>query len=588
MDIPDHAPIMIDVVNTVMSKYRSDILKDKNSIENQLNEKHQKIKNAMDKENLQIDNIKTEITKQKDLLKKYKIEYITQKVNIKTKTKIIDEQKEKNQNLITIYNAKIQEYNAEQFKINNLIEDIQHQYLKDKHTEDNKLNIEIDIFKQEVERIKLKKQNIENELHNQLSVMVNDLELYDKKINNKQHTINLLKSEINNIEKGNCFSRRQIIKNNKLYINKNKTLRKIKNNLQYQIANYNLEIYVLETDYQNELTQLKSKNEIDENKYRNNINQYNEQISILTKEASLLKTPNTNVKSKTWQVNYKKYVDKTDELHHKLTQEIKAFNIYLGDYQNKLIQLNNKYKYSIEVKQKDINMMQTKLDRLNKAQDNKISKMSRQHQLNNKIIKEKTNLLNNEYNEIQQLRKQKYDQQQMSQKYESDTNRQIAKLGNELERAQERLNLSLKRFQNQLDKHQHNNQLINNKYQNQLNEIHINISHCHQTLKQLENTYKHSNKDFKTIEKRIKELRTLIKDTERTIKDKEKQLDVTIIKVNKRIEIMQQKENNVIDEKIKNDLDYVTKLNQVDQLEDKSLNHKIEVLNKLMDIKIEI
>jgi len=582
------SPIVEDVVNSIITKYSNDILTEKDKKQSLLNIKHIKIQTAIAKEKEQISTLKNNILENKNKLKKYISQYISEKLESKTFEEDLEKKKVQNENLINIYNAKIMKHNDYQLKLNNHIHQEQHKYLDKKRIEDDKMRDEIRIFEAEISRIRTKKEFIEIDLQKQLAIMVRDLEAYDQKIINKHNIINILQNEVNNIEKGNCQSRRQIIKNNKSYLIKSKNLKKIKNKLQYQIANMDIEIYTVDQQLQDELDEIRKANVDIQATYRSNINELNIFLGELTEKASKLKYNAVDMQSKTWSINYKNAIDNVDNTHLKLTDEIQAFNSYLGIYNSQIKDIETKYKFIREVKANKLFLFQTKLNKLSKSEDNKICKLSSQHQLNNKVTKYKIDLLNKEYNNLEQIQKEKYECQKLVQKYELDTNRQIEQLGNDLERSQNRLKISSNRILDVLKAHKIGTDTIKKKYKEELNNVNIEISNCIDTLQNLERTVKSENKVIKERKDNFKHTRRNIKDIERTIKEQTRQLDGITIKAEKRIETIIEKEYEVINEKIKADMDYITKLNEIDKLQDVSIDNKITVLNKLMNITIRV
>jgi hypothetical protein len=583
----EQPPIIEDVVNAILKKYRIDFIKETKQHQLVLDVKHQKILGAINKEKQQIIDCEKDIENLSHNLKTYKLQYLHQKFEIKTQSELFETDHEDNKRLIKIHNMKITEYNNLKFKIINNVEIEQHNFLKKKHEEDNKLCNEIKIFETEITRIKAKKKHIEEDLQKQLAVGIRDIESYSQKIENKQNIINILQGEISNIEKGSCHSRRQIIKNNKMYLIKNKNLQKLKKNIQYQIANINFEIYIYDQQRDNELNEINKQNREIEHQFRHDINIKNDRLVVLTKNANVRQNDAVNTNSKTWKTSYKKIVDEIDTAHTELTDAIQNFNNHLSKSNIHLNDINTKYKFMREIKVNAVEQNQNKLNQLIRSETNKVNKMSYQHQLNNQIAKEKMNLLNTEFNCLQQFQKNKYNVQRLAQKYENDMNDNINQLGKDLERSQERLKITGKRFLKVINKHRITTDKIQKNHQKDIDEIDKNISHCHDTLKKLENTFKHNSKKGKESKTELRHIRTDIKDTERIIKDKNKQLGTLKIRVERRLETMHQKENEVINEKIEYDLEYATKINLLDKIDGADTNQKIETLNNLMGTNIQ-
>lgn len=68
-------------------------------------------------------------------------------------------------------------------------------------------------------------------------------------------------------------------------------------------------------------------------------------------------------------------------------------------------------------------------------------------------------------------------------------------------------------------------------------------------------------------------MRKEIKDSERIIKDKEKQLENIKNKVNKRISVIQDREKELLDMRIANDIEYMVKLKEMNNIQKKELGY---------------
>lgn len=580
-------PIIEDVVNNIINKCKVDLEDENNNKKTILDKKQTKIIEAYAKEKKQLTALEESINEEKDKLKKLNISYIIEKGKTNKIQKQSEETKEEYKNLLNIYNQKIVEHNQKRKTITDKITHKYELHLNNKNKQTETLKEEIDIYNNEIDRIINQKDIIEKELQKELAQIIKDLESIDVKVDNKNRIITLLQLEIKKIERGNTTSRRQIIKHNQIYINKTKNFKKVKKGLQDDIADLHLDIYNLDQQKKLELSHLNQISEKLEKEHREVINVKHSLLSQLTNNAEELKESAINTESKTWKVNMKKISDEINQLHSELTEEIQNFNNYLNSRNAKLGDINSKYDYDIDDKKQQLKLLEAKLKRLESSADNKVNKLNHQYQLNNRLVLEKQNELKHAYDELQQLFKNKYNFQRMANKYEQDSNVKISQLGKDLDRAQDRLKVITQRYKDTIQKLDDEYHDSINDYNKQLNKIDNSINKCNITIQKLTKSSYGCDKDVTDHNNNIKDIRRNIKDMERQIKSSQSRLDTMNIKVNDRLKTIKERENEVIEQKIKQDLEYINKRNALEKIVDGSVEKKIETLNKIMGIKID-
>jgi hypothetical protein len=580
-------PIIEDVVENIISKCKVDLEDENNNKKTILDKKQIKIKEAYTKEKKQLTKQEESIADDKKSFKKLNISYIIEKGKTNKIIKQSNNNKQEYKDLLNIYNEKIKEYNRKRKIISDKVSKEYELHLNNKNTQTETLKSEIDIYNIEIDRIKNQKLIIEQELQHELAQIIKDLESIDIKIDNKNRMITLLQLEIKKIEKGNTTSRRQIIKHNKIFINKTKNFKKVKKNIQDEIAEYHLAIYNLDQQRNIELDELAQISERLEKEHRQIINSKHLLLNQLTDSAEELKAAAVNTSSKTWMVNMKKISDEVNELHSELTKEIQNFNNYLNTKNNKISDITNQYNYDIDNKKQKLKLLEAKLKKMESSADNKVSKLNHQYQLNNRLVLQKQNELKHTYDELQQLYKNKYNFQRMANKYEQDSNIKIDQLGKDLDRAQDRLHVITKRYKDTIEKleNQYNDDI--SEYNKQFNKIDNATNKWNQTIKKLTKSSYGCDKNITDHNNGIKEIRRNIKDVERQIKSDQSRLETMTIKVNDRLKTIKERENDVIEQKIKQDLEYINKRNALEKIANESVEKKIETLNKIMGIKID-
>lgn len=582
----DVSPVIKDIVINIFEKCKNDLQDTKNKKTQTLNQKHIKIQESYQTEKQHVTTLENEIQQDKAELKNLNLDYLLEKqlsVGLQNKIKKIELEYK---NILTKCHTRIDVSNESHIKLMNLMDQQKLIYDTKKEHENQYLFDEITVYNTEINRIKNQKENIEIELQSKLAQTITDYEIYDSKIIHKEKIINLLQSDIKNIEKISAGTRRQFIKINKAYINKHKTLKKVKNKFQTQISNINTEIYTLDNNKKLDIKKLTDSSIIIEDNYRKEITNRNNIVKELNIQLENIKNNAINTKSKTWQINYDKLSDELDNKHQALTESIQSFNAYLSQKREQIHDMTNQYNNDIEYKKNHLKVIETKLQRIHNGEDNKISKMNYQYQLNNKIIKEKLDVLNNEYQSIQQLHRDKYEYQCLANKYESNSNQKIINLGNDIERAQERLIIIKKRFADNITKYDnlYRNNIID--YTNQIEKIRDDITNNTNIIDNLDKKIKNNQKEITNHNNKLQQIRHQIKDLERIISGKEARLSNLKVRVESRLKTIKEREQEIIDLKMKNDLDFVTKMNTLNQVNDGNINEKINVLNKLMDIKI--
>lgn len=585
-DDNDVSPIVKDIVINLFEKCKKDIQNNKQTREINLNQKHSKIKETYQKENQHIIDLEKDILSDQNQLQKLNLVYLLEKKNISNLENTVNQKDVEYKNLIDIYQKKITNNKNNKSKLLEKMELQKQLYDEQLEHQNKQLSDEIEIYNNEIERIKQYKINIEVELQNKLAQTIADLETYDAKITNKTKIIQLLHSEIKGIEKFTSNTRRQMIKNNQIFINRHKNLRKVKQRFQTQIANINSELYTLNNNKIIEIKRLTDINTNIENEYRKNITDKNQNVKELSDKLSEMDNNVVNQSSKTWQKKYNTLSNELDVLHQDLTSTIQEFNVHLSKKREILNNVEIRYKNDIENKNHELKILEIKLQKIHNGEDSQISKINNQHQLNNKIMKEKMDLLNNEYQSLQQIYRNKYEYQCLANQYESDANSKIVQIGEEIERAQERLTITKKRFTN-------NVKLYDKKYRNAIADYATELEKCKDNIddndKMIQNIVqlnKNNHKEVSEYHNKLRQIRNNIKDLERDIKSKNARLENLKVRIETRLKTIKEREQEVIDAKLKNDLEFVTKMNKLNNMNDGTISQKIEVLNNLMGINI--
>ena len=146
----------------------------------------------MENEYNQILDVENKINLMKNDMKQLQLKYIL------TKKKLSDFDKNKIENIVINENKnkfnklKIIELSNTKKDVMDSMNKLKEILIEHKSVEDKNLEEELNIFKMEVDRIRLKKNDIEQNLQIELSNLVKDMELIDKKIENKIRIINLL------------------------------------------------------------------------------------------------------------------------------------------------------------------------------------------------------------------------------------------------------------------------------------------------------------------------------------------------------------------------------------------------------------
>ena len=95
-----------------------------------------------------------------------------------------------------------------------------------------------------------------------------------------------------------------------------------------------------------------------------------------------------------------------------------------------------------------------------------------------------------------------------------------------------------------------------------------------------------NDKELTIHHNKLRQIRHQIKDKERDINSQESRLANLRVRVKARLKTIKEREQELIDIKLKNDLEFVTKMNALNNVSEGTINEKIEVLNKVMGITI--
>lgn len=574
--------VLLEVLDGIIAQYRSDIAKEIGQQIAQIDEQCVKMKQSRLNEEKQVSDLKLEIETWQNKLQKTKLKYLSAKIKKEELLKTQEEKRRYNQDLINIYFHKISQYKIQKQDIEKSIDTEKNKFIDKKNQENNKLAIERDIYNDETKRVKTKKADIETTLKQNIVTNIKDLETFSQKINQCNIEAKALKEELRNMEVGDSQARRNIIRNNTIYLRHQKNFKKVKKSLQYQIANHNLDLQFDQNQFEKELSQLEAKNQLEEQKHQEAIQHQNQLVSQLEHDFQIFQNNVVNPDSKTWQIQYQNLSQILNDHHTTLTNLITAFNIYLSQYQKTKYELVEKHKYQVEIKEKAIQKLTLKINQMKKAESAKVNKLLLQHQNNRSKINDKVKQLHTVITKLQTLEKKRYQHQKAIQQYEQTVNHEIAALGQDLDRAldryqtiSKRINKTITKFQNKCDSN-----LV--KHQTQLDDVLNSIKNCSQMISSLENNNRKYDKDIQQTIDTIHSSRVEIKDLERQIASKENQLDRLQNKVSARIDNIKERENDLIGQKMKIELDYANKLHKLDQAYQVSDTEKLDIINQLI------
>lgn len=261
-------------------------------------------------------------------------------------------------------------------------------------------------LKKEKQRIKAKKERIETDLYKQIQISLKDIDEIDNKIITTEAKIKEQNSEILEMEHGNNRTRRQMIKNNNIYLYKKKNLKKVKNNLQYQLANINLEIYQIDLEFKLSAEQILVQHKEEDIKSRARIVALNNDYSFAVNQVQDLEDNVKNKSSKTWQLNYQEKVSQMENTQILLTDEIQSYNIMMSQQKADIQKMEYHYKYLKEVKYKEYENLQIKINKLSQSENNQISRIAYKQHINNRIVNQQKENLNKLFKELELLEKE--------------------------------------------------------------------------------------------------------------------------------------------------------------------------------------
>jgi hypothetical protein len=583
----DDVSIIHDIIHNIIEKYKGDLEVDNLKEKELLADKKQKILDACQKERQKLIDLEDEIKEIKNKIKKLNIQYLVKK-NLINKTKQNKESNnEESKSLINIYETKILEYKKEQKHLEDQINESKLKLHNKKNVETEFLHQELIIYDLELERIKKQKLNIKNIFQQEIKQSVENIEFIDNKIQQKENSITNFNNEIKIIERNNNISRRQLIKNNINFIHKNKNLKKVKLKLHKNIEQINFEIYNIDMTQQYEMQQLNETSKLIEQDFRDKINSINNKLEEKKTNLDKMELSAINPYSKTYLTKYNDINNEIDSSNVKLTDAIQQFNQYLSDKSIKIKDIKNKYNADIDYKQNQIKQFHIKLQRISDSENNRITKMNHQHNLNHQKVKQKRMELHEVYVSLQQLNRNRYEYQKIANQYEHDSNIKIQQLSDDLNRAKERIKKVSQRINEKISElNDYNN---NNEYtlRNKYNYIEKEIKRFHQMIKDINYNMKHDDKLIMKHNNEIKEIRHNIKDFERQIKAKESKLNSLTTRVELRIKGIKERENEVIENEIKSGLTYLNKKNLLDNIDKESIEVQIEKLSKIFGLDID-
>ena len=461
----------------------------------------------------------------------------------------------------------------------NFINDETSQYLTKKNKYSHQLELEQQIYQNEIDRIKRKKTDIQKDLYDQLSFNVKDNEELESRISDINIRLKLLQELINNMEKSSYQDRKQIMKHNKLYISKNKNLKFLKQSLEYQLINLNQELNLIFQEHDNILTNISSDTNNKIELYKHEISEKSKIVDTWHNELAKLDMSNSD--SKTLQVKYQNIVDNYDESHLQLTNLIQKFNEYVSQIHQKKQLVESEYSSHIDQKSHQISQLETKLNNILKAENHKNQKIYQQSFQNKQELNKKYKVRYELLKELEELSQRKLINHRLVTNYERDANVLIDKLQVDYDRAKKRLSTIQNRIKKNITSaNQYKNKVIK-QYQDELDEMEENIKNSYHHIDTLQSQNDKIKLDETNFQEDQHKLKVNNKNLERQIKDKEKQLIGLKSRVNRRLEVFNDRLNKLNTETLQNDLNYAIKMEELTKIQNSDDARKLTLIQEL-------
>jgi hypothetical protein len=576
------------MLNNIMQQFKTDISNERDAKCNELAERHTKLANAIKTEEDKVDTAKSEIDLLKEKLHQHNIKYLLQKIKYAKHIETADINIKKYQDLIKINIVSTIDDKDKIKKYTQQI-DTENQILNNKiRDEDIILQNETNIFNLEKTRINQKQENINQELQKQIQLCSNDINDINTRIQDTKNNIEHEQEEINQIENGNNMTRRQIIKNNNIYLHRKKNFKKIKNNLQYQLANLNIELYQLDIDFKNEYNSTQEKHNQEYTNARNIIKTLNDEYNLFANAVSTSENNAKNKSSKTWQLSHQDKITKMEDSQILLTEEIQSYNMLMTRHKEELKQIEYNYNQTKEIKQNEYNNIQTKINKLNQGENNQLNRFAQKQHINRKFINQKMEHLNKLNTQLSLLEQEKSNYQTLINTYKTQTDNQLSNLQYDMDRANKRMDTIYSRFNNNTNEHRQSFDINISKYQTLILEHTRTLEQTNNIIKQLEIQIQNTEKDKRNNNYQIWNDKKEIKELDRLIKDKEKQLQNIIKNVNKRIDIIKEKEKDLIGMRTSNDIEYLIKLKEINNIQNQEINTSEPIDNDIQFIDDEL
>lgn len=305
--------------------------------------------------------------------------------------------------------------------------------------EEKQLDGEKEIHRKEIERIDIKKKELDLMNNMETTATIKEINTLTTKINNIQTKLNEINKQVKDKLKGDIKNRRNIISKNFVFLDNRKNINNISHGITKTIVHLETQINFHTKEYKKKIHEITLKQIETDSYYNTLINAKSTNLNDLLEDIKLLHGNVVNRKSLNWIKNIENKEEHKVNLCDEINKLNEQYSYELNQYQDLMYSTKRQYEFLLtDLSQKKSNE-ETKLRNLGGKEQKQLSTMYTNHKLNTDNIRKEKGTLHELIEELQKLNKQKYQLELTLNQFKLDIENKFAKLEGELQNANERL-----------------------------------------------------------------------------------------------------------------------------------------------------
>lgn len=390
-------------------------------------------------ESLKLEKLDKEILERKDKLKEDTLHYLLLKKESSKKESSINSKLVELRSILIIQNEQLQNVNNNIHEINDKIKLDVDEINQLNKIDEKQLENEKNIYRQEMERIKAKKQEIELIKNIEINSTNEEIHKISLAIQLTQSNIDNANKSIKDKIKGDIRNRRMIIAKNTVFKGNKKTLDNLRENISNNIKHLSDQISSQSKENKKRSDEINLKLQEINVYYTTIINAKSVELNTIMEDIESLHLNVVNKKSLNWIKNLESKEDAKIGLCDEINTLNQNYNRELQQYESLLNSNKMKYETIINDLTNKKENEEMKLKNLCDKEQKQLSNMYNSYKINTENIRQDKGSIYNMIEELHKLNTQKYQLELTLNQFKLDAEINLTKLENEYQNANERL-----------------------------------------------------------------------------------------------------------------------------------------------------